>query len=422
MFIVACGMITSANAQTLSPKEIKKATKAAQREVRDAKDQLTDNGNIRTARTIIERSMKNEYVKDWDETWNVAADVYFKLYTAENIKSYQQNTPYDTVAMYDYLIKWFDCVLTCDSMQQIPNAKGKTSTSCRDRHGREIYRNHSNLINGGIHYYNRRKDYKKAYEMFDLYYKMAERPLLKSYLDNDTLFEKYAIEFAYFPTLAANNMKDYDKVLKYVDLAIQDPVYGSACQRIKCEAYENMNDTTNWINNLMTGIVKFPSDDYFYTKVIMYYNDTEKWEELESFVKNMIDTDPNKAYNYFVVGFLSQQQKKYDEAASSYETAIEKDPNLVDAYINLGLCYLFMASEYMDANSNLNYRSAAYKKVLEQEKEYYRKALPIFEKVKELAPNNVDSWGHQLYSIYYKLNMNKEISKMEAILKAEGKL
>lgn len=421
MFIAALGMMVSTNAQTLSPKEIKKATKAAQKEVRAAKDQLADNGNLNTARSIIDKSMKNEYVKDWAETWSVAADVYFKLYTNENIKS-NQLTKYDTVAMYDYLTKWYDYVLICDSLQQIPNEKGKTSTACRETHGYEMYRSHSNFINGGIFYFNNHRDYVKAYDMFDKYYQLSETEILKQYLENDTNFAKYAVEFAYFPTLAANNMGDYQKVLKYVDKAIEDPEYGPSCQRIKAEAYENMKDTANWISNLMTGIVKYPSDEYFYTKIIMYYNDTEKWEELEQFVTDMIAQDPNKAYNYFVVGVLKQQQKDYETAAKNYEIAVEKDPELADAYINLGLCYMFLANEYVDANSNINYRSAAYKKVLEVEKEYYQKALPMYEKVEKLLPNDVDKWGPQLYQIYYKLKMSKEVNRMETILKAEGLL
>ena len=421
MFVAALSMVATVNAQGLSEKEIKKATKAAQAEVKNAKDQLADNGNLRMARNIIDKSMQNEYVKDWAETWSVAASVYFQLYTNENIKSYQ-NTPYDTVAMYDYLTKWYEYAIICDSLQQIPNAKGKTSTACRDAHGYEMYRSHTNFINGGIFYFNNRKDYAKAYEMFDNYYQIAETDIMKKYLADDENFANYTVEFAYFPTLAANNMQDYQKVLKYVDKAIEDPEYGPACQRIKAEAYENMKDTVNWISNLMTGIVKFPKDEYFYTKIIMYYNDTEKWEELEKFVTDMIAQDPDKAYNYFVVGVLKQQQKQYEVAAEQYKMAIEKDPELSDAYINLGLCYMFIATEYVDANSNLNYRSAAYQKVIEQEKEYYRQALPIFEKVRELLPNDVSKWGQQLYSIYYKLNMSKEVSKMETILKAEGML
>ena len=190
-------------------------------------------------------------------------------------------------------------------------------------------------------------------------------------------------------------------------------------EKEKSSAY---GEFENKVDTLMTGIVNYPTDEYFYTKIIMYYNDTEKWEELEGFVTDMIDKDPNKAYNYFVVGVLKQQQKDYETAAKNYEIAVEKDPELADAYINLGLCYMFLANEYVDANSNVNYRSAAYKKVLEVEKEFYQKALPMYEKVEKLLPNDVDKWGPQLYQIYYKLNMSKETSRMETILKAEGLL
>ena len=46
----------------------------------------------------------------------------------------------------------------------------------------------------------------------------------------------------------------------------------------------------------------------------------------------------------------------------------------------------------------------------------------MYEKVEKLLPNDVDKWGPQLYQIYYKLNMSKETSRMETILKAEGLL
>ena len=340
MFVAALSMVATVNAQGLSEKEIKKATKAAQAEVKNAKDQLADNGNLRMARNIIDKSMQNEYVKDWAETWSVAASVYFQLYTNENIKSYQ-NTPYDTVAMYDYLTKWYEYAIICDSLQQIPNAKGKTSTACRDAHGYEMYRSHTNFINGGIFYFNNRKDYAKAYEMFDNYYQIAETDIMKKYLADDENFANYTVEFAYFPTLAANNMQDYQKVLKYVDKAIEDPEYGPACQRIKAEAYENMKDTVNWISNLMTGIVKFPKDEYFYTKIIMYYNDTEKWEELEKFVTDRTDV-------------LSSSVSTNTEGISSLG-------NVYSVQLIIKLDYLFFILSYVNClymlNINIPYQS-----------------------------------------------------------------
>ena len=52
---------------------------------------------------------------------------------------------------------------------------------------------------------------------------MSETDIMEQYRANDTNFAKYAVEFAYLPTLAANNRKDYKKDLKYVDKAIEDP-------------------------------------------------------------------------------------------------------------------------------------------------------------------------------------------------------
>ena len=59
---------------------------------------------------------------------------------------------------------------------------------------------------------------------------------------------------------------------------------------------------------------------------------------------------------------------------------------------------------------------------LEQEKEFYKTAEPYFLKVKELEPNETKKWAISLYTIYYKLNNSKELSKIEAVLKSEGLL
>ena len=66
--------------------------------------------------------------------------------------------------------------------------------------------------------------------------------------------------------------------------------------------------------------------------------------------------------------------------------------------------------------------SNAYKKALDDEKIYYNQARPIFEKVRVLAPEDIKKWGLQLYQIYYKLNLAKELNEIETTLKSEGLL
>lgn len=402
-------------------KEVKKAIKAAQQVVKDAKGQLSsETGNINQAKKLIEQALNNEYTKNDAETWGVAGEIYMKLYKEENNKTYFEGREYDTVAMYNNLIKMFECFNHCDSLEQIPNEKGRTSTACRDKFASELDANRTNLISGGIFYYNRRRDYAKAYEIFSKYYEVAEMPMFQKFNQENENYAKYAVEFAYFPTLAAYNMGDYNKVLKYCDLGAEDEENGKACYQFKCMAYENLKDTVNWINSLKEGIEKFPTEDYYSLRLLTYYDQSDKLDEMESFVDEMLKKNPDKAYNHYVKGYLKQNQKNYLEAIDSYERARSKDSTLVEAYINEGLCYMFEANNYMDSQSNVKYNSPAYKKVLETEKSYYEKALPLYEKVRELAPDDTKKWGQQLYSIYYKLNMAKELNKIEAILKAEG--
>lgn len=424
VLVAALCMNGVAGAQQLdkaAQKALQKATKEAMAVVKSAKEQMGDGGNVNQARNLIEKAMKNEYSKNEAETWNIAGEIYQKLYLNENFKT-AQNQACDTVAMYDYLSKMYDCFGTCDSLQQIPNAKGKNSTACRDKNGTYLDNNRTNFINGGIFYFNKRKDYMKAFEMFSRFYEVSAMPMLKSYVDADPNYDTLSVQFAYYPTLAAYQMEDWNRVLKYCDLGSRDSENGEMCYRFKCLALENMKDSVAWIASLQDGIRKFPTEDYYYLRLLGYYDETEKMDEMEAFVGKMLELNPDKAYNHYVKGYLRQNQKKYMDAIESYKVAIEKDPALIEAYINEGLCYMFEANNYIDSQNNVKYNSPEYKKVMEKEKSYYKEALPIYEKVRELAPDDTKKWGQQLYQIYYKLNMSKELNQIETILKAEGML
>jgi Tfp pilus assembly protein PilF len=421
VLIAALGMSCTSYAQ-MTEKELKKATKAAQKEVKEAKNEFErdDVQDKRGAKRLIDNAMKNELNQNWDQTWLVAADIYQHFYYQENTKSYTM--AYDTVGMYKLLTQWYKFAMKADSLQQIPNAKGKTFDEARKKHANEIHRTMSDLIRGGIFYFNDHQDYQKAYELFDTYFTIANHPMLAKQISEDTIFQKYVPIYSYYPALAAYNMEKWNDVLKYAQVATADEEVGETATEMICDAYGNLQDTVKWLETLKGGLVKYPTEQYYYGKLLNYYNLKGDLSELESFVKEMIEIDPEKAYNYYVLGYVAQQNKDYDAAIAQYEKAIEKDEKLSDAYFNLGLCLMFQASDFMDSKSNLDYRSKAYKDAIKEQKEYYKKALPYFIKYREIEPSLTEKWGIPLQTIYYQLDQSKELNEVEARMKEKGLL
>lgn len=421
VLIAALGMSCTSYAQ-MTEKELKKATKEAQKQVKEAKNEFErdDVQDKRGAKRLIDQAMKNSLNENYDQTWLVAADIYQHFYYQENTKSYTQ--AYDTVGMYKLLTDWYRFAMKADSLQQIPNAKGKTSDEARKKHAGEIHRTMGDLIRGGIFYFNDHQDYNKAYEMFDAYFTVASHPMVKDIVEEDSNFIKNKPIFSYYPALAAYNLEKWENVLKYAEVATADEEVGETATEMLCDAYGNLQDTVSWLETLKKGLVKYPTAQYYYGKLLNYYNLKNDMTELENFVNEMVQIDPEKAYNYYVLGYIAQQNKDYDAAIKQYETAIEKDEALSDAYFNLGLCIMFQASDYMDSKSNLDYRSKAYKDAVKEQKNFYKKALPYFLKYRELEASATDKWAIPLQTIYYQLDMSKELNEIEARMKEKGLL
>ena len=251
---------------------------------------------------------------------------------------------------------------------------------------------------------------------------MAEKPLIKNIIAQDTIYQANRSYYAYYPALSAYKVEDWDNVIKYALIAEDDEENGPDARQLLCDSYAFKGDSAQWLEELKAGLVKYPTADYYYVRLLNYYDKKNDMDELERFVGDMIKIDPDKALNYFVLGYIAQQRKNYDKAIEQYKLAIEKDEKMSDAYTNLGLCILLQAEEYVDSKSNVKPKSAEFKQVIQKEKEYYEAALPYYLKLREIEPDSVNKWGIFLQSIYYKLNMEKELNEVEKQLKDKGLL
>ena len=87
VLIAALGFSCTSYAQ-MTEKELKKATKTAQKTVKEARDimEREDVPNKMGAKRLIDQAIKDPLLKDWDQTWFEAAEIYRYFYYDEDIK------------------------------------------------------------------------------------------------------------------------------------------------------------------------------------------------------------------------------------------------------------------------------------------------------------------------------------------------
>ena len=345
---------------------------AQMKNVKEAKSMANDvKPNFKQAEQLIKEAMKNPETKDLADTWDVAGFIQRRI-NEEQMKNAFLKKPYDTLKVYNSILKMYEYYTKCDELAEIPNEKGKVKNKYRKSNASSMLAERSNLINGGIQYFNLDKN-KEALKFFATYVESASYPMLadKELAKNDTLIP----QIAYYATLAADRVGDKDAIIKYAPMALSDKDGGKFAMQLMADAYKAKGDTVAWIKSLEEGILKFPGNDYFFANLVDYYNSS------------------------------NQAQK-----------AIAADPEYAEAYSNVGLVYLMKAQDYADkATTDIN--DPKYAEAQAVVKKFYEEAKPFYEKARALKPDQQDLWLQGLYRVYYNLNMGPEFEEIDKLMK-----
>ena len=105
--------------------------------------------------------------------------------------------------------------------------------------------------------------------------------------------------------------------------------------------------------------------------------------------------------------------KKFADARADFDKAIELDPNFIDAIYNKGVSYV---NELISLNLNTDTKSKDYKQTLEKAHQYYGQAQPLFEKVRQLAPEKPELWAENLRMVYFNLDKQDLAKEMEQVV------
>ena len=408
---------TFAFGQELTKEELKQQKKEIKTLVNIAKDAEL---NLQTDPAAAVNAMKpvisNPLVKTNPFVWYVSASAKKAVIDAENRKR-AEGAPFNESMLYSYTYELGHELENCEKYDNAPDAKGKISPKYSEFIITTYAQEFGQFYNAGAYFYGN-EDYTKSYDLFKMFIDAADKLYKAGMMEEDKVNVPVA---AYNMTLSAMQLQDYEKVLTHVDLAMANEQMAPSAFRYKAVAHLELGDTATWLNDCMEGAKLFPDDAYFYQSLIQYYDSRNENEKLNALADELIASDTSNPFFVYLKGYIAHQKQDTDAAIEWYEKTLEVDPNYESALNNLSRCYLYKAQDYATAQSSTKVTD---KKKLAKDKEildgYYKKALPLLEKLRQLQPDKHELWLANLTNCYYNLNMTAELKEIEKLQESLG--
>lgn len=361
------------------------------------------------ARTLVKGAMENPESKDDAKTWYVAGFIEDQQFSAERTKQVLGQTPNEPV-MYDALINILPNFTKAYELDQAPNEKGKVKPRFTKDIKGILGANHVYYINGGAYFFDQ-KDYKKAYDFFDQYLQISDLPMFKGeqVAERDSNF----MTVQFYAAVAATQLGDSKMAIAALERAKDMDYRGSDVYQYLCYEYDQAKDTVNFEKTLEEGMVKFPEEKYFLMSLINNYIYSNRNEKAIEYLNTAIAKEPNNAQLYSVMGRVYETGlKDFASAEKFFVKAIEVDANNTDALSSLGRVY-YNQGVNKQGEANMINDSKQYQEELGKAKDFFKQALPYFEKAHQLKPDDRE-YMTALRGIYYNLNMGTEFDAIEA--------
>jgi len=374
---------------------------------------LMENPDFAGAREAIKVALQDPSTINDANTWYVAGLIGYK----ENDGLYQKallSQPFDADAKGKAILESFTYFLQADSLDQLPNEKGKVKPKFRKdikNNLKEYYSIQQNLIAYGAYLFEK-KDYVGAIKAFDVYLKIPTLPLMEKEIVMDSTYNM----IKYYDAIASTNAKKNDKaIVLYEDL--KDDNYETlAVYQLLYEEYVGKKDTVNFVKTLKEGFEKFPAEPWFLQNLINHLIFSGKTADALVYLNNAIEREPKSAQYRYVKGNLDESLGNTDEALLSFDKAIELDPTMADAYAGKGRLYYNKAVKMTEGANNIK-DNKLYNAELKKAEVIFKESVPFFQKAAKLKPTDVE-FKKTLRTLYYRLKMDAEFAAIDKEINA----
>jgi tetratricopeptide (TPR) repeat protein len=363
--------------------------------------------NYDEARNLIKSALEDPETKNDAKTWFIAGKIEDAQFTAENMKQILGQQPNEPV-MYEALANSLPYFMKAYELDQQPDEKGKVKPKYAKNILGTLSSNHVYYLNGGAYYFDQR-DYKKACDFFEQYLDISDSP----YFKGEKIAEKdssYMI-VQFYLAVASTQLDDSEKAIRNLSRAKDTPYRQHDVYQYLAYEYLQIQDSVNLEKTFEEGMAVFPDSSYYLLNLISLYISSGRNEKAVQYLNTAIVQDPGNSDLYQALGSVFESEKNYGKAEENYLKSVELAPENPTALSNIGRVYYNQGVAKL-AEANLISDATLYNQEKEVAKELFKKALPYFEKVYQISPDDRECMV-ALRGIYYNLDM-KEFDEIDA--------
>ena len=382
------------------------SSQAQRKEIAQAKSFVKSRNNLPQAEEMIRNLLKDSINREKEKIWLMFFDAIKGQYEHGNEQLYRKQQ-YDTAQLFNTARKMFTVLEEFDSIATRPDKKGRINLKYRRKHSEFLNVYRPNIYNGGM-FFVKKKDYAKAFDFFSTYIDCKDQPLFSNYNygQNDHRLPRAA----YMSVYCGFKLKDFNKTMKYSELAKTDTSRLNYLYQYFSEMYSQEKDTGNYLATISEGFARFPKSMFFFPRIFDYYFNKGDISHSLEICEKALAADSTNAVFLYAKSTVMFALGKYDECIKICDYLIEKNNTMADAYLTAGLAYYNQAVK-------LGQNTLLARKEQNRLKHLYKSALPYIQKYRELVPDGKNKWGLPLYTIYLNLNMGKEFDEIDKLLK-----
>lgn len=377
----------------------------------------TEKPDFKQARASIQQALAGESAED-AKAWYVAGNIEQRFFEKE-YGQLQYGLGANEDAMYKALYDGYKYYLKAVALDTLPNEKGKVKPKYLKNIQKDLLNNTDGYNNGAVHQFNNKKDYKGAYDYWNIILEIRDLPFMAPMAKKMPSDSIYA-QIEYNASLAAYYSDDRALSVKAHERAKGNGYEQNSVYQRLVQEYSLARDTVNLIATLnegnqlfgdtdverkhADGTTYYKKEDFYGISLMNLYISSQQYDKAFEVLNEILPKSPESYDLWNVKGNLHENQGEIEEAIKCFQKALELNPKFADAMGSMGRIYFNQAVEKDNELSTSITNTAEYNKAKEQEVlPLYRQALPYFEQAHQLNADERD-YMVALRSIYYNLN------------------